>query len=128
MKVFLYLFAAFCSAFPKDKDEDCAKFPEEIPEYTDAEAKAIGKYFPQIASIRPAAVASHFISRIAKTQEGYYFHFYSLESIRSHECKDSGLITMVLDGSFTVFINEKAKVIEWDPEESKEKPFKVKLK
>ena len=128
MRMTLLLLVICCATFAENKDEDCVKFHKETPKYLEAETKVIEKYFPQMASIKPLALASHYISEIRKTKGGVVFYFSSLESIKSHECKESGLITMVMDGSFSVKVNEDEKMIEWYPGESAEKPFKVKLK
>ena len=124
----LVIVIAFCAVvFGKGKDEDCIKFNQEAPVYSGIELNAIKNYFPQISRIKPAAVATHILFSVKKNHDGYIFLFSDLEAMRSHECKESGLITMVMDGGFVVTINEKEKTIEWDPGESLEKPFKVQL-
>ncbi len=127
MKFAFLIMISFFAVFGKDTEEDCVKFHNATPHYSKEESAAIEKYYPQIASIRPISVVSHYLSDVKKVKDGFAFYFSSLESMKSHECKESGIITMTMDGSFWVKVDEKEKNIEWNPGESAEKPFKTKL-
>jgi hypothetical protein len=121
---------AFCAVFSfgQESDKDCVKFNTEPPEFSEKEWALIERYLPQIASFQPKSLINHYLSFIQKYKDGYTFHFSNLIALTSHECLESGLITMAMDGSHSFVVDEKKKTMTWDPGESPEKPVQIKLK
>ncbi|MDB5047551.1 MAG: hypothetical protein JWO30_622 [Fibrobacteres bacterium] len=114
-KRLLLLFIFLTLGCSKGKD-DCVKFSEKIPTFDEREMNIFGKYFPQMAEADPSSFVHSYLTKIDTIKNGYTFWFSSLEHLRAYECGD--LISMVMDGGFSVRVDVEKETMTWGNMES----------